>query len=132
MVTETIPVVDLSSKNLIHGTPTWVSACNDVRKAMEQHGCFKAIFYGGGGGGGDNSSSSTLLHNDIFAAAGELFSLPTETKQRNTSSKPYFDYFGQSPLFPLTESLAVDHPTSSLATRSFADVMWPAGNLSFW
>ncbi|CAN0927707.1 Probable 2-oxoglutarate-dependent dioxygenase AOP1.2 [Linum grandiflorum] len=120
-----IPVVDLSIKNLIPGTKTWFSTCNEVRKAMEEYGYFKAIFHD------DDSSSSTQLHDDVFAAAEELFSLPTETKMKNTSCKPYFDYFGQHPVFPLNESLAVDHPTSSLATRSFAGLMWPAGNVSF-
>ncbi|XVF86548.1 hypothetical protein PTKIN_Ptkin18bG0050500 [Pterospermum kingtungense] len=116
-----LPVIDLSQENLKPGTSTWVLARNDIRRALEDHGCFEAKF----------DKVPLELHDAVFATAAVLFSLPTEVKKRNTSNKPYFDYFGQYKSLPLYESLAVDNPTSLDGTQNFTNLMWPAGNDRF-
>ncbi|CAL1389285.1 unnamed protein product [Linum trigynum] len=117
-----IPVIDLSPNNLEPGTPTWVRTREDVRRAMEELGCFQAIY---------DTKAAEEIHIDILAAAEELFNLPVETKSQKLSDKPYFGYFGQHPSFPLYESLPVDHPATVEGSRGFTDAMWPAGNLKF-
>ncbi|KAL9463305.1 hypothetical protein AB3S75_001168 [Citrus x aurantiifolia] len=116
-----ILVVDLCNENLKPGTSTWISTCNEIRQAMEDTGCFEAIY----------NKIPLELHNEIFKAADELFDLPIETKMQNTSDKPYHEYFGQYTGIPLYESLAIDDPTNLTATQSFTDRMWPNGNPPF-
>lgn len=118
----TIPVIDLSNEDLKPGTKTWVSTCKEIRHALEEFGCFQAIY----------RKVSLDLHNQTFATAAELFELPTETKKKNTSTKPYFDYFGQYSVIPLYESLGIDNPTTLESTQSFTNLMWPSGNDRFW
>lgn len=114
--------VDLCNENLKPGTSTWISTCNEIRQAMEDTGCFEAIY----------NKIPLELHNEIFKAADELFDLPIETKMQNTSDKPYHEYFGQYTGIPLYESLAIDDPTNLTASQRFTDRMWPNGNPPFW
>ncbi|XVE74755.1 hypothetical protein DITRI_Ditri12bG0043300 [Diplodiscus trichospermus] len=116
-----LPIIDLTRENLKPGTSTWASACNEVRQALEEYGCFEAIF----------DKVPQLLRDTVFATAGELFDLPTEVKKRNTSNKPYFEYFGQYKGLPLYESLAIDNPITLDGTQSFTNIMWPTGNDRF-
>ena len=115
-----LPVIDFSKENLNPGTDSWIATCKDVRKALEEHGCFEAKF-----------NVPLELREAVFATAGELFELPTEVKRLNTSSKPFFDYFGQYKSIPLYESVAIDNPTTLDGAQSFTNLMWPAGNDSF-
>ncbi|KAK0596259.1 hypothetical protein LWI29_014170 [Acer saccharum] len=117
----TIPVIDLSNEGLKPGTNTWVSTCQEIRLAMEEFGCFEAIY----------SKVSLELHNQVFGTTEELFDLPTEIKMKNTSTKPYFDYFGQYSYLPLYESLGIDNPTTLESTQSFTNLMWSFGNDRF-
>ncbi|KAG8497066.1 hypothetical protein CXB51_008355 [Gossypium anomalum] len=116
-----LPVISFSEENLKPGTNGWASACKDVRRALEEHGCFEAKF----------DKLPGQLHDAVFATAEELFQLPTEVKMRNTSDVPFFGYFGQYKTVPLYESLAIDHPTSLDGTQRFTNLMWPAGNDRF-
>ncbi|KAK8305704.1 hypothetical protein V6Z12_D03G079100 [Gossypium hirsutum] len=116
-----LPVINFSEENLKPGTSGWASACKDVRRALEEHGCFEAKF----------DKLPGQLHDAVFATAEELFQLPTEVKMRNTSDMPFFGYFGQYKTVPLYESLAIDHPTSLDGTQRFTNLMWPAGNDRF-
>ncbi|KAE8669412.1 2-oxoglutarate-dependent dioxygenase AOP2-like [Hibiscus syriacus] len=116
-----LPVIDFSDENLKPGSSGWAPTCNDVRRALEEYGCFEAKF----------EKISPQVHGAAFAGAEELFDLPTEVKTKNTSNKPYFEYFGQYKSLPLYESLAIDHPTSFDSTASFTNLMWPAGNDRF-
>ncbi|KAI9160490.1 hypothetical protein LWI28_008597 [Acer negundo] len=117
----TIPVIDLSNEGLKPGTNTWMSTCQDIRLAMEEFGCFEGIY----------SKVSVELHNQVFGTTEELFDLPTEIKMKNTSTKPYFDYFGQYSFLPLYESLGIDNPTTLESTQSFTNLMWSFGNDRF-
>lgn len=117
-----ILVIDFLNENLKPGTSTWISTCNEIRRAMEDHGCFEAIY----------SKLPLELHHEIFKAADEVFDLPIETKMQNTSNKPYHEYFGQYTNIPLYESLAIDDLTNFEASQSFTNLMWPSGNVPFW
>ncbi|KAA8541853.1 hypothetical protein F0562_023005 [Nyssa sinensis] len=114
-------VVDFTEKNLKPGTSSWSKACNDIRRGLEDHGCFIALF--------DKVSSE--LHKSIFHAADELFDLPTETKVQNINEKPYHGYVGQMSIVPLHEGLGIDYATTLEGAQSFTNLMWPNGNKSF-
>ncbi|CAH1425560.1 unnamed protein product [Lactuca virosa] len=120
----TIPkllVVDFTNDNLTPGTTIWSSTCNDIRVALQNHGCFIALYNG----------VSTKLQESVFQAADELFDLPTETKIKNIVSKPYHGYVGQMPIVPLHEGLGIDYATDHEGAQSFTNLMWPNGNQSF-
>ncbi|XP_038718244.1 probable 2-oxoglutarate-dependent dioxygenase AOP1 [Tripterygium wilfordii] len=70
------------------------------------------------------------LKNVLDNVADELFSLPKETRKQKTSDKPFHDYFGNYPAFPLYESIPVENPTLG-GTQKVTDLMFPAGNDRF-
>lgn len=115
-------VVDFSNDNLKPGSSLWSSTCNDIKIALENHGCFVALYDG----------VSSKLEESVFRAADELFDLPTETKIKNIVEKPYHGYVGQIPFVSLFESLGIDYATELEGVQSFTDIMWPNGNPSFW
>lgn len=118
---ERIPVIDFTEKNLKPGSDLWDLACKQIRRGLEEYGCFEAVY----------DKVPTELHNSIFSAAKELFDLPIETKKQKTNDRPGTNYLGQDPFVPLYESLGLDNPTSFEATESFTRIMWPAGNDTF-
>ena len=118
-----IPMVDFSKENLKPGTDSWLPACNNVRHALEEYGCFMAVY----------DQVPLGVHNTIFGAMRELFDLPIETKKQNISEKPYQGYTSESPAAPLHQGLGIDNVTTNLEEiRQFAKIMWPAGNENFW
>lgn len=117
-----LPVIDLSNENLKPGTEAWVLASKHVKYALEEYGCFEAVFH----------KVPLQLHNSIFSVVEDLFDLPIETKRQQTSERPYHSYFGQYSFLPLYESLGVDNPTTVEGAKGFTKIMWPAGNEHFW
>lgn len=117
-----IPVMDFCAANLKPGTDYWVSACDNVRQALEEYGCFEALY----------DEVSLELHNAVFDSLVELFTLPVQTKALNISDKPYHGYFGQNPFMPLNESMGIEDPQILNRTQAFTNLMWPSGNESFW
>ncbi|XP_057503833.1 probable 2-oxoglutarate-dependent dioxygenase AOP1 [Actinidia eriantha] len=114
-------VVDFTKENLKPGSSDWTLACNNINYALEQHGCFVALY--------DKVPSE--LHKAVFNAADELFDLPTETKVQNINEKPYHGYVGQISFVPLHEGLGIDYATTPQGAQSFTKLMWPQGNDSF-
>jgi isopenicillin N synthase-like dioxygenase len=114
-------VVDFTKENLKPGSTAWAKACTDIKHALEQHGCFVALY----------DKVSPKLHNAIFNAADELFDLPIETKVQNINEKPYHGYVGQMSYVPLHEGLGIDYATTPEGAQSFTQLMWPNGNDSF-
>ncbi|KAL3511833.1 hypothetical protein ACH5RR_024550 [Cinchona calisaya] len=114
-------VVDFTKEELKPGSTTWSSACNDIRRALENHGCFVALY----------DKVSPELDKAIFQAADELFDLPTEVKIQNINDKPYHGYVGQIPFVPLHEGLGIDYATTHEGVQHFTNLMWPKGNNSF-
>lgn len=116
-----LPFVDFTDKNLKPGSSVWISACNQIKHALEQYGCFTASF----------DKISPQLPDAVFSAADELFDLPIEIKVQNINEKPYHGYVGQIPFVPLHEGLGIDYATTLVGAQSFTKLMWPNGNNSF-
>ncbi|XP_076937319.1 deoxypodophyllotoxin synthase-like [Bidens hawaiensis] len=116
-----LPVIDLSLKSLNLHSSSWVTKCGEVRRALEEFGCFIAVFDG----------VSRELRDATFLASQELFDLPTEVKALNVLSTPYNGYIGQQPMVPLYESLGIENTTTNEGVESFIKLMWPSGNQSF-
>ena len=116
-----LPGIDFSSQDLKPGTPVWDSVKVQVRKALEEFGCFEALF----------DKIPIELRKTLFDALVELFDLPLQTKSRNSSKKPFHGYVGQHPSAPLFETMGVEEPTLLEKVESFTDLMWPQGNSNF-
>ncbi|KAK0595785.1 hypothetical protein LWI29_009953 [Acer saccharum] len=118
-----LPVIDLSKENLNPGTGSWLSTCRNVTQALEEYGCFVAVYDG----------VALELHDEVFSAVEKLFDLPLEIKKKNTSEKPYFGYVGRHQPFipPLYEGLGIDCANTLEGTQNFSNIMWPQGNDSF-
>lgn len=74
--------------------PRTVEVRNDVRKALEDYGCFDVSYNG----------VSVELKKSMIEAMEELFELPVEAKQRNVCPKPYTGYLSYN---GLSESLGI-------------------------
>ncbi|MED6110960.1 hypothetical protein PIB30_047894 [Stylosanthes scabra] len=117
-----LPLIDFTSeKNVTPGSGSWVSACEEVRRALEDHGGFLALY--------DKVDSE--VYESVYSSMEALFDLPVETKKRNTTPKPIFSYSGQLSRIPLYESVGIVHALNVEECRKFTNVMWPQGNRSF-
>ncbi|OVA06521.1 Oxoglutarate/iron-dependent dioxygenase [Macleaya cordata] len=116
-----VPIVDLSTKNLKPGTENWFSVRTEVRRALEEFGCFEAVY----------DEVPLELHEAMFNAIQELFDLPRETKIRNKADQPYYGYVGQIPGIPIHEGLGINEAADLERVQSFAKLMWPEGNDKF-
>jgi len=117
-----VPVVDFTDKELKPGTRKWASACEVIRNALEDHGCFYALY----------DEVPMELYNSVFTLMEEQFDLPLETKMQKISDKPYHGYYGQHAHVPLYESLGINHPLTMEGIQNFTKLMWPAGYDHFW
>ncbi|XVE88985.1 hypothetical protein DITRI_Ditri19aG0113800 [Diplodiscus trichospermus] len=116
-----LPILDFSKEDLKHGTDSWLQACQNVRQALEEYGCF-IIEY---------DKFPLELHNQVFSLLEELFDLPTEKKMKNRYEMLASGYVGQIPKLPLHESMGINNATSLEGTQFFTNVMWPQGNDRF-
>ncbi|KAJ8756187.1 hypothetical protein K2173_024734 [Erythroxylum novogranatense] len=116
-----LPAVDFSEPNLKPGSQGWGSVKFQVRKALEDYGCFEATF----------NKIPIDLRKAIFKGLEELFDLPLPTKLRNISKKPFHGYVGQYPQVPLFESLGIDDANIPEKIDSVTNLFWPEGNPSF-
>ncbi|XP_010542274.1 PREDICTED: probable 2-oxoglutarate-dependent dioxygenase AOP1 [Tarenaya hassleriana] len=116
-----LPVIDFSGKNLKKGSKEWECTRSDVRKALEEFGCFEASF----------DKIPLHLRREIFGCLEELFDLPLQTKLRNVSKKPFHGYVGQYPQVPLYESMGIDDADLPDQVLSFTQKLWPHGNHHF-
>ncbi|MFS8000249.1 putative oxoglutarate/iron-dependent dioxygenase, non-hem dioxygenase domain-containing protein [Helianthus anomalus] len=116
-----LPVIDLFLKSLNLNSSSWPTRCDEVRCALEEYGCFIAVYDG----------VASELRDTTFLASQELFSLPTEVKAKNISDTPYNAYVGSLPMAPLYESLGIENATTTEAAETFTKLMWPSGNQSF-
>ncbi|CAL0299491.1 unnamed protein product [Lupinus luteus] len=113
-----LPVIDFTNENLKPGTESWVSACQAVRNALEDHGGFLALY--------DKVGSD--IYNSIYSSMEKLFDLPLHIKSRKTTEKPIFSYTGQLSRIPLFESVAIFNPLSLEDCQKYTQIMWPEGN----
>ncbi|KAI3455376.1 hypothetical protein Pfo_012039 [Paulownia fortunei] len=117
----TLPIIDFSEKNLDPGSLSWLSTSKDVVRALEDYGCFIAIY----------SKFSLEMHEAIFRATEELFDLPTDVKIQNTSDTPSHGYVGLEPVIPLYEGLGIENATTPEGVERFTSLLWPSGNDRF-
>ncbi|CAN8321609.1 unnamed protein product [Cochlearia groenlandica] len=116
-----LPKIDFSNQNMKPGEPQWDITRSNVRKALQEYGCFEASF----------DKVPIELRKSIFGALKELFDLPLEIKLRNVSEKPFHGYVGQYPMVPLYESMGIDDSDVQAKVDAFTDKLWPQGNKSF-
>lgn len=110
-----IPVIDFSSETMKPGSTRWDSIAEDVRMALEEYGCFLAVY--------DKVPSC----QPFFHSLKELFNVPVETKLSNNSDVPYFGYIGEQPRSPLFESFGINDGCSFTQVSNFANRMLPNG-----
>ncbi|KAL6137683.1 hypothetical protein ACLB2K_062972 [Fragaria x ananassa] len=116
-----LPTIDFSMPNLKPGTTEWDSVRAQVRFALEEYGCFEALF----------NKVPLDVRKAIFEATEELFDLPLQTKLRNVSQKPFHGYIGQYPMVPLYESMGIDEANVYGQVQSFTHTLWPQQNPNF-
>ncbi|KAG7553139.1 Oxoglutarate/iron-dependent dioxygenase [Arabidopsis thaliana x Arabidopsis arenosa] len=106
-----LPVINFSNQTLKPGSSKWDEVKADVRKALEDYGCFEASF----------DKLSVGLKKSVFEAMEELFELPIQTKQRNVSSKPFHGYL----CYNLYQSLGIDDANVLEKVNDFTQQLWP-------
>lgn len=124
MVSKTLPnlpTINLGGENVKQGTSSWISTCDNVREALEEYGCFVAMY----------DKVSLDLHGKVFDVIQPLFELPSEVKARNSSNLPYHGYYKPEQYMPLLESFGIEHAPVLDGIRSFTDLLWPNGNEQF-
>ncbi|KAL0415298.1 UNVERIFIED_CONTAM: putative 2-oxoglutarate-dependent dioxygenase AOP1.2 [Sesamum latifolium] len=121
LVNPTLPTIHFSGKNLEPGSTPWLSTSKDVVRALEEYGCFVAIY----------EKFPREMHEAIFRASEELFDLPTDVKVQNTSDTPSHGYVGQEPIIPLYEGLGIENATTHEGVEKFTNLLWPSGNDRF-
>ncbi|XP_047957399.1 probable 2-oxoglutarate-dependent dioxygenase AOP1 [Salvia hispanica] len=109
--TQKLPLINLSNLR----EENWESVKIQVRQALEEFGCFEAIY----------DHIHLHLQKKVLDGLKQLFDLPLQVKLCNKAQKPYHGYVGQIPSLPLYESLGIEDVTS------FTNLMWPEGNPSF-
>ncbi|XP_030457708.1 deoxypodophyllotoxin synthase-like [Syzygium oleosum] len=116
-----IPTIDLTLENSKPHSSSRAATCNDIRRALEEHGWFVAKY----------DKLSLHLRDVILSDLRELFELPYETKIQNTSDKPAFGYVGKITAIPLHEGLGIDRALDLGECQKFTNLMWPSGNDRF-
>ncbi|XP_042055731.1 probable 2-oxoglutarate-dependent dioxygenase AOP1.2 [Salvia splendens] len=116
-----LAVIEFTDKNTNPETESWPETCKKVVDALEKYGCFVAIY----------DKLTQEIHKQVFESLQNLFTLPTQTKVQNKSSKPLYGYVGQIPFLPLFESMGIDDAHTNRGIQDFSNVMWPNGNPTF-
>lgn len=116
-----LPTINLGGENTNPGTSSWTSTCNNIKQALEEYGCFIAVY----------DKFSLDLHNKAIDVIQPMFELPTEVKARNCSNLPYHGYYKPGNPMPLLESLGIEDALMRNAVRSFTNLLWPSGNHQF-
>ncbi|GLJ47809.1 hypothetical protein SUGI_1009740 [Cryptomeria japonica] len=115
---EQIPVIDLSSLNhCLHDDDT-ERAYAEVRRACEDWGCFLVKNHG---------IKEKLIHQ-MDSVARQIFTLPSETKQKHSSEGWNISYMADLAGLPFYESIGVPGAPDPTAIKKFSDHLWPQGN----
>ncbi|XP_059664661.1 probable 2-oxoglutarate-dependent dioxygenase AOP1 [Cornus florida] len=113
-----LPVIDLSE--LKPGTPEWDSVRPRVEQALQEYGCFQALF----------NKVPFELRKSMLGAMEEIFELPLQTKSRFFCAKtPFGGYTAHSPTTPW-ESMNIGNVHIPDNLTSFTNLLWPEGNPS--
>jgi isopenicillin N synthase-like dioxygenase len=112
-----LPVIDFTNINLTNRE----LVKSQIYEALVEYGCFEATF----------DKIPLELRKAIFGSIEEVFDLPLEKKLVNVCKLKHQEYFGQSPMVPLFESLGIDYANNLERVKSITDIWWPEGNLNF-
>ncbi|XP_023644983.1 probable 2-oxoglutarate-dependent dioxygenase AOP1.2 [Capsella rubella] len=116
-----LPVIDFTSQDLKPGTFEWDLVRDNVRRALEEYGCFEALF-----------DKVPVKHRKaVFDVSEEFFQLSLETKERVVSEIKYKGYVGQNPTNPLYEGVGIEFSDNTEKVDAFTQKLWPKGNISF-
>ena len=77
-----LPVINMD--DLKPGSESWMLTCDKVTRAIEEYGCFMAIY----------ERVSEELSKEVLDSLKTLFELPTETRIKNTPDTPFYGYLG--------------------------------------
>ena len=114
-----LPVIDFSKQDLKPGTPEWDLVKFQVRQALQEYGCFEALFH-----------KVLEVRKAVFGALEELFDLPLQTKERCVSEKLFRGYYG--PTAPVYESMVIDDANiAENIEKRLTNILWPEGNTNF-
>ncbi|XP_059296311.1 probable 2-oxoglutarate-dependent dioxygenase AOP1.2 [Lycium ferocissimum] len=116
-----VPTIDFCKPELKSGTVQWDSTKSQVLQALQEYGCFEAIY--------DKLPNET--REAMFGSLKEIFKFPLDTKMKNISNKPFNGYLGQLPKLPLYESVCIDDLLQPGSVETFANIFWPNGNPDF-
>ncbi|KAL4351911.1 hypothetical protein GQ457_06G020360 [Hibiscus cannabinus] len=115
-----LPVIDFSTRELKPDSPDWDLVKVQVRQALEEFGCFEALF-----------DKVLEVRDVLFGAMEELFDLPSPTKQLCTSDKPYRGYH-ESMMLRQNYCVPVDEAhIAQIIDQDLTNILWPQGNISF-
>ncbi|XP_022777149.1 probable 2-oxoglutarate-dependent dioxygenase AOP1 [Durio zibethinus] len=116
-----LPVIDFTKPDLKPGTVVWNLVKSQVEQALQEYGCFEALFH----------KIPLEIREAILGAVEELFDLPLQIKTRNVSKLPYNGYIGQYPHLSLYESIGIDDPNNMEKVEAQTSTFWPEGNTRF-
>ncbi|WCJ40699.1 2-oxoglutarate (2OG) and Fe(II)-dependent oxygenase superfamily protein [Euphorbia peplus] len=115
-----IPVVELSGERLKVGSDSWNSGREEVRKALEEYGCFELIY----------NKHTIENHNTFLQVAEELFNvregIKTSQSQKYSRSHVYNKHSS-----PISESAKIVDSTNKQECQNFTHLLWPHGNQHF-
>ncbi|TMX01603.1 hypothetical protein EJD97_024152 [Solanum chilense] len=117
-----VPTIDFSNyQDLKPNTPLWESTKIQVFEALQEYGCFEAIY----------DKVPKEIREETFDMSKEIFKFPLETKVKNISQKPMHGYMGMIPQLPLYESLCIPDLLNPQSVETFVNIFWPQGNQHF-
>ena len=120
-----IPIFEFTEASLTPGSSSWKSTSNSVRRALETYGCLVVS-------NEKTRPDQQHLHESLFSALDEAFSLPDETKRKYTSELAGFGYDGRYPKIPYLEYFGIEDEGNFQRVKNFTSLMWPHGNDKFW
>nr|GLL21183.1 probable 2-oxoglutarate-dependent dioxygenase AOP1 [Ipomoea trifida] len=110
-----LPIIEFTDENMRVGTASWRTTSYEVRRGLEEYGCFAAVY----------DKVSWELRDAMFKHCKHLFELPLETKLRNTCDVYGFGYAGNFATMPLAEYFGIKDGVSPESTINFSKQMWP-------
>lgn len=116
-----LPVIDFRSQELKPGSSKWESTKEEVMRALEEFGCFKAHY----------DKIPAEIRKAVFESSEKFFDQPSEVKTKNAKGGFYSidePYFNSTPHF---SSVGVPKQTVPEMAESLTDLMWPQGDPSF-
>ncbi|OWM82291.1 hypothetical protein CDL15_Pgr001865 [Punica granatum] len=118
-----LPFIDfnMGGDKLGPDCPEWTDLKVQVKRALEEFGCFEAHF----------GEVPKDLQKKMIGSLQEVFELSLEIKQRNISRRPFHGYMGQMPQLPLYESMGIDDANVHEKVDEVVSTLWPQGHPTF-